>query len=94
VSSLRGSLHFVVEINGKKLPIEVKVGSVNRDAINNMVYAMQGLAYMRGIIVTSSQVPDEIRRMANINNIHLVEGATSEEDLRRGLADAKLKTYP
>lgn len=72
------------------LPIEIKAGLVKNQAIDTMVAAMQGLASKRGILITSSQVQEEIRKMANTNNILLIEGVSSEEDLIRGLKDAKI----
>lgn len=81
---------FVIKLNDKTVPIEIKTGSVRNEAISPIVTAMKLLASRRGVLITSSQVQENIKKMTLKHNILLLEGITSKEDLIRRLRDTKL----
>jgi len=81
---------FVVKVNDESVPIEIKTGSVRHEAISSLVAAMKLLTSRRGVLITSSQVQENIKKMALEHNVLLLEGITTKEDLIRGLRETKL----
>lgn len=81
---------FVIKVNDEKVPIEIKSGSVKHEAIGSIVATMKLLTSRRGILITSSKVQGNIKKMALEQNVLLLEGITTKEDLTHELRDTKL----
>jgi hypothetical protein len=81
---------FIVEVNGIMLPIKLKHGLVRPQTVAAMAAVMNRLATERGMIITSMQMSDRMKKMAVPKNITLLEGIMSAEDLTRGLKDAEI----
>lgn len=81
---------FIVDINGVPLPIKVKHGLVKPEIIAVMVAVMNKLGTEQGMIITSAQGSDRMKKVATSRNVTLLTGITSAEDLIRGLKDANI----
>ena len=81
---------FIININGTTLPIKLKHGLVRPQTVAAMAAVMNKLAAGRGMIITSTQMSDQTKKMAMPKNITLLAGIMSAEDLTRGLKDASI----
>jgi hypothetical protein len=81
---------FIVDVNGITLPIKLKHGLVRPQTVAAMAAVMSKLATERGVIITSMQMSDQMKKMAMPKNITLLEGIMSAEDLTRGLKAADI----
>jgi hypothetical protein len=72
------------------LPIKLKHGLVRPQTVAAMAAVMSKLATERGVIITSMQMSDQMKKMAMPKNITLLEGIMSAEDLTRGLKAADI----
>jgi len=81
---------FVIKVDDEIVPIEIKSGSVRHEAIDTIVVAMKLLASRKGILITSSHVQENVKKIALEHNILLLEGISTKEDLVGGLRGTKL----
>jgi hypothetical protein len=79
---------FIINVNGITLPIKLKHGLVRPQTVAVMAAVTNKLATERGMIITSTQMSDQAKKLAMPKNITLLEGVMSAEDLTRGLKDA------
>jgi hypothetical protein len=79
---------FIINVNGINLPIKLKHGLVRPQTVAAMAAVVNELATERGIIITSMQMSDGTKKMGVPNNITLLEGIMSAEDLTRGFKEA------
>ena len=86
----RVDVDFIVDVNGIMLPIKLKHGLVRPQTVAAMAAVMNRLATERGMIVTSMQMNDQMKKMAMPKNITLLEGIMSAEDFTCGLKDAEV----
>ncbi len=83
-------LDFIISVNGTTLPIKVKHGLVRPQTVAAMAAVMNKLATGRGMIITSTRMTDQTKKMTMPKNITFLEGITSAEDLTRELKDASI----
>ncbi|MCX5997113.1 MAG: hypothetical protein NTV42_05760 [Chloroflexi bacterium] len=80
---------FVIEYNGKKIPVEVK-SVVHVDDIGQISNTMSRMEAQRGLIISYSTVEESMKGMARSKNIIVIDRISSEEILTRKLINEVL----
>jgi hypothetical protein len=69
------------ESGGERIPVEIKYGSPNADAMIHMSLSMKEAKFKRGLLITSSQLHKPVKALARANGIIVFEAVSSEDDL-------------
>ena len=72
---------FLLEINDKKIPIDVKYQVLKPPIINQIVADMKMLTAEKAILITNSSVHPKMRKFAEENNIIFIDNVKSEAEI-------------
>jgi len=79
------SIDFIITINSRKIPIEVKVGNILYREVKQFYEVKCKITKGIGIIITNSEATENAKKFANKNEIIIFEKITNEEDIVNNL---------
>ncbi len=83
--SRNSNFDFLINIKGKKIPVQLKLGSLLYRDVKEFYVNKQGSFSNEGILITNSMPTDNAKKFAEKNHILIFEGISNENDITNNI---------